>query len=87
MTPRMAPLTFKILCQRAARGVSVTEAEVAAAMAFAFDRLRLVVEPGGAVALAAVLAGRVEIGETTVLTISGGNVDRATFARLTETAR
>ena len=87
MTPRMAPLTFEILRRRGARGVSVTEAEVAAAMAFAFNRLRLVVEPGGAVALAAVLAGRVKIGEATVLTISGGNVDRTTFARLTETAR
>lgn len=87
MTPRMAPLTFEILRRRGAVAVSVTEAEVARAMAVAFDRLRLVVEPGGAVALAAVLAGKVEIGEATVLTLSGGNVDRATFTRLTENAR
>ncbi len=83
MTPRMASLTFDVLRARGARGVSVTEAEVARAMAVAFDRLRLVVEPGGAVALAAVLAGKVEVGENTVLTLSGGNVDRATFTRLT----
>ena len=83
MTPRMAPVTFDVLHRRGATGVSVTEAEVARAMAVAFDRLRLVVEPGGAVALAAVLAGRVEVGEATVVTLSGGNVDRATFVRLT----
>ncbi len=87
MTPRMAELTFDVLRRRGARGVSVTEAEVARAMAVAFDRLRLVVEPGGAVALAAVLAGKVEVGEATVLTLSGGNVDRATFVRMTEGAR
>ena len=87
MTPRMAPITFDVLQRREAVGVSVTEAEVARAMAVAFDRLRLVVEPGGAVALAAVLAGRVAVGEATVLTLSGGNVDRATFTRLTEGVR
>ena len=87
MTPRMAPVTFDVLHRRGARGVSVTEAEVGHAMAVAFDRLRLVVEPGGAVALAAVLAGRVDVGEATVLTLSGGNVDRATFVRMTESVR
>ena len=84
MTPRMAPLTFDVLRRRQAVGVAVTEAEVARAMAMAFDRLRLVVEPGGAVALAAVLAGKVEVGDATVVTLSGGNVGRATFTRLTE---
>ena len=87
MTPRMAAMTFEVLRRRGARGVSVTEAEVARAMAVAFDRLRLVVEPGGAVALAAVLAGKVEVGEATVLTLSGGNVDRATFVRMTQDVR
>ena len=87
MTPRMAPITFEVLSRRGARGVSVTEAEVARAMAVAFDRLRLVVEPGGAVALAAMLARKVPVGAATVVTLSGGNVDRATFVRMTEAAR
>ena len=87
MTPRMAPITFEVLSRRGARGVSVTEAEVARAMAVAFDRLRLVVEPGGAVALAAVLARKVPVGAAMVVTLSGGNVDRATFVRMTEAVR
>ena len=52
------------------------------AMRFAFEHLKLVVEPGGAVALAAVLAGRVEArGRTVGVVLSGGNVDPAVFAR------
>jgi threonine dehydratase len=51
-------------------------------MRFAFEHLKLVVEPGGAVALAAVLAGRVEArGRTVGVVLSGGNVDPAVFAR------
>lgn len=80
MTRRVADLTFGILRERGATGVSVSEAEIGAAMRFAFERLRLVVEPGGAVALAAVLAGKVAVVPDTVVTISGGNVDAATFA-------
>ena len=69
-----------MLRSRGATGVAVSEAEVAAAMRFAFDTLRLVVEPGGAAALAAVLAGKVEAGERTLIILSGGNVDAAQFA-------
>ena len=58
-TPRVSPLTFEVLARRGAEGVAVSEAEVAAAQRFAAERLRLVVEPGGAVALAALLAGKV----------------------------
>ncbi|MFM6852743.1 MAG: pyridoxal-phosphate dependent enzyme, partial [Sphingopyxis sp.] len=76
----VAPQTFAILAQRGAAGCSVTEKEVRDAMRVAQDRLRLVVEPGGAVALAAMIAGRVPAGATPLITLSGGNVDRAAYA-------
>ena len=81
-TTRVSPLTFDVLRARGATGVAVSEAEVATAMRFAFDTLRLVVEPGGAVALAAVLAGKVEPGERTLIILSGGNVDDIQFAQV-----
>jgi threonine dehydratase len=64
----------------------VTDADVARAMLYAFARFKLVVEPGGAAALAAVLAGRVPIaGRTVMVVLTGGNVDPDTFAKaLTE---
>ncbi len=75
-------LTFSINRPRLAGGVAVPEAEVLRAMRFAFEHLKLVVEPGGAVALAAVLAGRVEArGRTVGVVLSGGNVDPGVFAR------
>jgi threonine dehydratase len=80
-TLRVAPLTFGILRDRGARGIAVTEAEVADAMRFAFERLKIVAEPGGAVALAAALAGKVPLAGT-VLLVSGGNVDPAKFRSL-----
>lgn len=82
-TLEVAPLTFDILKRRGATGVAVTEAETGAAMRWAFDNLRLVLEPGGAVALAAVLAGKVAPTERTLVILSGGNVDAATFAAMT----
>lgn len=81
-TMAMAPLTFDILRTAAAIGAVVSDAEAAAAVAFAFRHLKLVVEPGGAVALAAALSGRADIaGKTVVVVLSGGNVDPAVFAR------
>ena len=75
-------LTFAINAPRLAGGVTVTEAEVRHAMRFAFEQLKVVVEPGGAVALAAVLAGRIAArGRVVGVVISGGNVDAAAFAR------
>jgi threonine dehydratase len=79
-TPLVSPLTFGVLRERAARGLSVTDAEAFAAMRFAFDRLRLVVEPGGAAALAALLAGEASPPEGSVIVLSGGNVDPALYA-------
>lgn len=81
-TLEMAPLTFGILSAAGARGVAVAEAEVADAVRFAFRELKLVVEPGGAAALAAALSGKVDLaGKTAALTLSGGNVDAGVFVR------
>lgn len=75
-------LTFSINHPRLAGGIVVTEAEVLRAMRFAFEHLKVVAEPGGAVALAAVLAGKLEArGRVVGVVISGGNVDPAVFAR------
>jgi len=81
-TLRVADLTFGILHGRGATGVAVSEAEIADAMRFAFETLKLVVEPGGAVALAAALAAKLPLAGT-VLVVSGGNVDPATFRAMT----
>ncbi|MBE9605463.1 threonine/serine dehydratase [Acetobacteraceae bacterium H6797] len=75
-------LTFAINQPRLAGGVYVTPDEVFAAMRFAFENLKIVAEPGGSVALAALLAGKVDAkGKTVGIVISGGNVDPATFAK------
>jgi threonine dehydratase len=82
-TRRVSPLTFAVLRDAGATGVAVSEAEVAAAMAFAARNLRLVAEPGGAVALAALLAGKAgPVTERTVIVVSGGNVDPLVYAEI-----
>lgn len=81
-TPQTYPVNFDVLRQRVSRGVSVTTDEVAAAMRVVFEKLHLVVEPGGAVALAAVLAGKLQPKGVTAVTLSGGNVDREIFVKL-----
>lgn len=81
-TPSTYPINFAVLQARGVTGLSVSEAQVRAAMRLAFDRLHLVVEPGGAAALAAVLAGKVSLGRHTLVTLSGGNVDAAAFAAM-----
>lgn len=81
-TPQTYPINFEVLRQRVSKGVSITTAEVATAMRIAFQKLHLVVEPGGAVALAAILAGKVEPRGVTAVTLSGGNVDWAAYAKL-----
>ncbi len=83
LAPRPGELTFAINRRLLAGGLSVSDAEVAAAMVYAFKTLKLVVEPGGAVALAALLAGRFDArGKTVALTLSGGNVDPETYRRV-----
>lgn len=84
-TALVSPLTFDVLHDRSARGVAVSEADIAHAMRMAFSRLRLVVEPGGSVALAAFLAGRVPAEPGTVVVVSGGNVDPSAYAGVLST--
>jgi threonine dehydratase len=82
-TRRVSPLTFEALRERGVRGIAVSEEETAFAMAFAARRLRLVAEPGGAVALAALLAGRAgAVSGRTVVVLSGGNVDPLAYAEI-----
>ena len=84
MTDRPGELTFPIN-QRLTGVVTVSDAEVAEAVRYAFKVLKLVVEPGGAVSLAAVLAGKVETaGLTTAVVLSGGNVDPSMFSAIIE---
>src|ERR1700761_2789749 len=76
-------ITFAINGKLLAKGVTASEAEVGQAVAFAYRELKLVVEPGGAVGLAALLAGRIEAqGKNIVIVLSGGNVDADLYARL-----
>jgi threonine dehydratase len=74
------PLNLAVLIDRAEAGVTVTDDEVRAAQRFAFANLRLVLEPGGAAALAAALAGKVPLDPDTVIMLTGGNADPAAFA-------
>jgi threonine dehydratase len=81
-TPQTFPINFDVLKQRVHSSAVVTAAEIAAAMRLVFEKLHLVVEPGGAAALAGVLAGKIKPQGTTLVTLSGGNVDRETFVRM-----
>jgi threonine dehydratase len=81
-TPLVSPITFGILQDRGARAFSVSDRETAEAIRFAWTQHQLVVEPGGAVALAAVLSGKVQPERGTVVVLSGGNVDPALHARI-----
>ncbi len=75
--------TFAVMRERVDEVVLTTDDEIRAAMRFAFERLRVVLEPSGASALAAVLAGTVDVaGRRVGITLSGGNVDVARFIQL-----
>lgn len=75
------PINLAILLGRAEPGITVSDDEVRQAQRFAFARLKLVLEPGGAAALAAALAGKVPLDERTVIMLTGGNTDPASLAR------
>lgn len=83
MAPTPGEITFGVNGKRLAGGAAVSDDEVAAAMRFAFNELKLVVEPGGAAGLAALLAGKLDAkGKTVAIVLSGGNVDAELFAKL-----
>jgi threonine dehydratase len=78
-TTRVSQLTFDVLSRRGTTGVAVSEAEIRTAQRWTAERLRLVVEPGGAVGLAAVLSGKVPVEAGMLVLLSGGNVDLAAY--------
>jgi threonine dehydratase len=76
-------ITFAINSKLLTKGVTASDAEVGRAVAFAYHELKLVVEPGGAIGLAALLAGHIDArGKVVVIVLSGGNVDSDLYARL-----
>ena len=82
-SPAPGEITFPMLRKNLAGAVGVTDAEVTEAMRYAFGVLKLVVEPGGSVGLAALLTGKIPArGKTVGLVLSGGNVDPDLFARV-----
>ncbi len=84
MSPMPGVLTWPIN-RRLAGALTVSDAEVAEAVRFAFRHLKLVVEPGGAVSLAALLSGKSETkGRTTGIVLSGGNVDAVLYGEILE---
>jgi len=83
MTNTPGAITFEINRRLVGEGVVASDAEVGQAVAFAFRELKLVVEPGGAIGLAAMLAGKLDVkGKVVVGVLSGGNVDAELFHRL-----
>lgn len=83
LTPIPGDLTWPINQKTLTGAVAVTDAEVAEAMRYAFSTLKLVVEPGGCVALTAALMGKVDVaGKTVAIVLSGGNVDPGLFAQV-----
>jgi threonine dehydratase len=83
LTDMPGQMTFDIMQKLVERGLVVSDSEVRDAMRFAFQHLKIVVEPGGAAGLAAVLSGKVDTADkTTVIVFSGGNVDAELFASI-----
>jgi threonine dehydratase len=81
LAPMPGKMTFALARRLLAGGIAVSDDEVRRAMAIAFEDFKLVIEPGGAAALAAVISGKLDIkGKTVAVIASGGNVDRAAFA-------
>jgi threonine dehydratase len=87
LAPTPAELPFAINRERLSRVLLADDAQVLEAMRFAYEELRVVVEPGGAVGLAALLADPEALrGRTAVVVASGGNVDTGLFMRALQTA-
>jgi threonine dehydratase len=82
-SPSTGDITWPILKANLTGAVGLTDPEVAEAMRYAFQTLKLVIEPGGSVGLAALLTGKVDAkGKTTGVIVSGGNVDPELFAKI-----
>lgn len=82
-SPSTGDITFPILKRNLTGAVGLTDPEVAEAMRYAFSTLKLVMEPGGSVGLAALLAGKIDAkGKTVGVVVSGGNVDPGLYARI-----
>jgi threonine dehydratase len=79
VTPQPGEITFPIMSRLCGKGFVVTEDEALHAVALAFSRLKIVVEPGGAVALAAALFHGADLGEDVIAVCSGGNIDTDVF--------
>lgn len=87
LAPIPGEVTFPINAKTLTGGLTVSDFDVRAAMRFAFQHLKLVVEPGGAVALAALLSGKIDVdGQDVVVVVTGGNVDPAFFAEILRAA-
>lgn len=83
MTHIPGEITFAINSKLIGQGVTASDAEVGRAVAYAFHELKLVVEPGGAIGLAALLAGKLDVkGKVVVAVLSGGNIDPQLFCKL-----
>ena len=80
VTPQPGQLTWPIMARLCGPGLVVSEEQALKAMALAHDRLKIVLEPGGAVALAAALFAP-DLPDTVIALATGGNVDRAMMAR------
>ena len=85
ITPTPGELTFAINQKHLTKGVSVSDSEVLAAMKIAYEHFNIVVEPGGIVGLAAIMAGKIDVtNRVTVVVCSGGNVDSSLFSTCLE---
>ncbi len=81
-------LTFEVARRNLAGGLAVTDEEAKAAVRYAFEELKLVVEPGGAVSLAAILSAKLPLrGKTVAAVLSGGNIDPSLFAEIIQDQR
>jgi threonine dehydratase len=81
-------LTFAVAQRNLAGGICVTDEEAREAVSYAFAELKLVVEPGGAVSLAAILAGKLPLhGRTVAALLTGGNIDPSLFAQIIQDQR
>jgi len=88
LAPTPGELTFEVAKRNLAGGLAVTDEEARAAVRYAFQELKLVLEPGGAVSLAVILAGKLALaGKTVAAVLSGGNIDPALFAEIIQDQR